>query len=141
MMAIKLEARAYGPDSTPEEVAAIGECIYMHAPDIMMYREVPVQSLFQLDIFDQRMTELAKDLASFALIIDLTIAHPPSAEVRQRLKRLFGSFKNMRRVTVFTGRNFMLNVAAKFVLGGLGLKALSIHKTLEDALEATRRDT
>jgi hypothetical protein len=47
----------------------------------------------------------------------------------------------MRRVAVFTGRNFMLNVAAKFVLGAaIGLKNLTVHSTLEEAVGALRRN-
>jgi len=50
-MTAKLEARAYGPDSTGEEVQAIRDRVYKYRDGIVMYREVPIQSLFQLDLF------------------------------------------------------------------------------------------
>ena len=45
---------------------------------------------------------------------------------------------NIPNTAVYTGKNFMLNVAAKFVLGGIGLRSFSVHKTREQALEALR---
>jgi hypothetical protein len=132
---MKLAERPYGPESTPEEIKAIEACIYVLADGVLMYKEVPIPSIFQLDIFERRMTELG-DRSGYRLIIDLTEAQPPSAAIRERLKRLFGG-QPLRRVAVFTGKNFMLNIAAKFVLGGIiGLKNVSIHKTREEAVDA-----
>jgi hypothetical protein len=50
-----------------------------------------------------------------------------------------GVFKNdakLRRVAVFTGRNFLVNIACKFVFTAAGLSDFTIHNTLEQALEA-----
>ena len=69
-------------------------------------------------------------------LIDITEAEPPSAETRAQLKKLFGGQAKLRRAAVFTGKNCMLNVAARFVLSGLGLKSVTTHKTKEEALEA-----
>ena len=135
-MTFKFEARAYGPDSTSEEVQAIRDRVYKYRDGIVMYRELPIQSPFQLDIFQETLTEEGAGVPSYDLLIDLTEAQPPNAEIRSRLKRLFGSQANLRTAAVFTGKNFMLNVAAKFVLSGIGLKSFSVHKTLEQALQA-----
>ena len=132
----KFEERPYGSDSTPAEVQAIKDCVYLYQPGIVMYRELPIQSLFQLDLFHEKLNEVGSQLPSYALLIDLVEAKPPNAEIRTRLKTLFGSQKNMRTAAVFTGKNFMLNVAAKFVLSGIGLKSFTVHKTLQEALEA-----
>jgi hypothetical protein len=135
-MSFKFEVRPYGPSSTPEEVQAIKDCIYLYKPGVVMYRELPIQSIFQLDLFHEKLNDVGSKLASYALLIDLIEAKPPNAEIRTRLKTLFGSQTNMRTAAVFTGKNFMLNVAAKFVLSGIGLKSFSVHKTLDEALEA-----
>jgi hypothetical protein len=132
----KFEVRPYGPESTQDEVQAIKDCIYVYKPGVVMYRELPIQSIFQLDLFHAKLNEVASTLASYALLIDLTDARPPNAAIRVRLKSLFGSQANMRTAAVFTGKNFMLNVAAKFVLSGIGLKSFTVHKTLPEALEA-----
>jgi hypothetical protein len=139
-MAIQLEARSYGEDSTPEEIAAIRERVYVYRPpNVLMYVEVPVPSAYQLKIFGERMTELSASMDHFDLLIDLTHAKPPSAEIREVLKHVFKAQQKMRRAAVFTGRNFMLNVAARFVLGSIGLREFTVDKTLQDALRSLER--
>jgi hypothetical protein len=133
---VEIVARSYGPESTPAEIKAIEERIYVYEGDILMYKEVPIPSAYQLDIFERRMKELG-DAKGYRLLIDLTVAEPPGAVVRARLKKLFAG-QPLRKVAVFTGKNFMLNIAAKFVLGSVGLKNFTIHKTLEEALESIR---
>jgi hypothetical protein len=135
-MTMKLEARAYGPDSSADEIRAIEERISVYEPGVLMYAEAPVQSEFQLDIFERRMNELG-DRGGYRLLIDLTEAKPPGATVRARLQKLFAS-QPLQAVAIFTGRNFMLNIAAKFVLGGIGLKKFTVHTTQDDALKALR---
>jgi hypothetical protein len=137
-MSVTIEARAYGPESTPEEVAAIKDRIYFFSEKVIMFREVPVQSVFQLDLFEAKLDELAAPLDAYDLLIDLTEAEPPSAAIRARLKALFARQRKMRRTAVFTGKNFMLNVAAKFVLAGAGLRSFSVHTTREQALATLR---
>jgi hypothetical protein len=134
---MKLEARPYGPESTKDEVAAIAERVELRDDGIVMYHEVPIPSVFQLDIFERRMTELG-DRTGYRMIIDLTEAQPPGAVIRARLKKLFES-QPLTRVAVYTGRNFMLNIAAKFVLGSVGLKDFTIHKTFDEALVAVKK--
>jgi hypothetical protein len=137
-MALGIEARPYGPESTPEEIAALKERVYVHSPGVIMYREVPVMTLFQLGLFEEKLNELSAALDSYALIIDLTETEAPSAPIRARLKELFVGQTKMRQTVVYTGKNFMLNVAAKFVLAQAGLRSFSVHKTREQALEALR---
>ncbi len=128
--------RPYGAESTPEEIQAMRDRICVHGPGILYWRELPVQSLFHLDILEQRLNELSHDLSAYDLIVDLVEASPPGPQIRERLKQIFAAQHKLRRTAVVTGKNFMLNVAAKFVLGGsVGLKNFSIHTTLEQALE------
>jgi hypothetical protein len=133
-VAFQFAARPYGPNSTPEEIQAIRDCIYVFENDIVMYREVPVLSLFQVDLFHQKLDEIAQEFSSYRLLVDLTHVHPPSAEIRTRLKKMFKAQKNLRSVAVFTGNNFMLSIAAQFVFSVLGPQAFSVHVTCEEAL-------
>ena len=130
-----VEARAYGPNSTPAEVEALRGQIWVFAPGIIMYKEIPVLSLFHLDVYEQRLVELAATMESFKLLIDLRVAGRPNAAVRDRLKKMFARPGDMSQVAVFTGRNLLLNMAAKFVLSSAGLPRVSVVKTLDDALE------
>src|SRR5262245_39902898 len=119
-MTVKFETRGYDHTSTPEQVEALRERVYLHSPGVVMYREVPVPTLFQLDVFQGKLTELTRSMDSYALLVDLTEAAPPTAEIRAHLRIAFSARTNIRICAVFTGRNFMLNVAAKFVLSGIG---------------------
>jgi hypothetical protein len=134
----EIEVRPYGPDSTPEEVEAIRARVFLLDERTVGYREMPVQTPFHIDLFDEKMRELTADIDAFDLLIDLSEAKPPSAETRARLRKLFGAHTKMSRAAVFTGKNFMLNIAAKFVLSGMGLQSFSVHTTREQALEALR---
>lgn len=136
-MSIKLEARAYGPSSTPAEIGAIKERISLYSADIILYRELPVQSIFQLDLFEERLNELAGGMRGYDLLIDLTEAEFPSAAVRARLKKMFLGQKKLRKIAVFTGKNFLINTAAKFVLSEPGLR-FSVHTQQEQAVASLR---
>jgi hypothetical protein len=138
----QFERRPYGPESTPAELKAIGDCIYVYEPDVFYWREVPVMSVFQVGIFEQRLNILSSNVPYYDLLIDLIETNPPpNAQIRERLKQVFSGQKKLRRAAVFTGKNFMLNVAAKFVLGGsIGLKNFSVHQTIEQAVERLRHD-
>lgn len=135
-MSIRIEKKYYGPESTREECEALKERVYFYKDNIIMFKEVPVQSNFQLDIFWEKINEITKGKDKFYLIIDLTEASPPSAKIRKYLKKKFSdSINKLPHVSVFTESNFMLNVAAKFVLSGIGFSSYSVHKTLEEALK------
>jgi hypothetical protein len=139
-MGITLEQRQYGEDSTPDEIAAIRERLSVYRPpDLFMYLEMPAPSPFACRIFKEQFDQLTADLPHYDVILDLTVAKAPDAATRVALKKLFGSLDKMRRVTVFTERNFMLNVAARFVLGSTGLRDFTVHKTLDEALKAIGR--
>ena len=135
-----VEARAYGPDSTEAEIEALRGQIWMFAPRIVMYRELPVLSLFHLEVYEKRLMELASSVDSFQLLVDLRVAGRPNAPTRDRLKKLFIKPHNMTRVAVFTGRNVLLNMAAKFVLSGIGMPRIIVVKSLDEALAALERD-
>jgi hypothetical protein len=135
-MTVKIEKHYYGHDSTEEEIEAIRGRVYLYKDDIIMYKEIPAPSIFSLDLFFDNIKEITGTFSSFYMIIDLTEAERPRADIRNHLKKRFPELKNLEHASVFTEKNFMLNIAAKFVMTGIGLKSFSVHKTLEEALEA-----
>jgi hypothetical protein len=138
-MSYKFESRPYGPESTPEEIQAIRDCISWYEPGILCWSEVPVQSDFHLDLVEQRLTEEAAKVAQYDLVIDLVETGSPTAPIRQRLKTIFAGQTKVRRIVVFTGKNRIINIAAKFILGRFADKILGYFKTREEALAALRR--
>lgn len=133
---IEIEAREYGPEITAEEREALRERIYMFTDDILIWQEVPVQTCNTVAVHGEKVMELTADLENFFLLIDLTEAGRPKAEIIDCLRKVMGSLTGLRYAAVYTGKNFILNVAAKFVMGRMGFVAYSIHKTKEEALDA-----
>ena len=131
----EIENRAYEPNSTPEEILALKDRVSFYDDEIVLYKETPVQTEFQLDICFKQIEDITSELSSFFLIIDLTEAQPPSANIRSLLRLKFMRLKDkLPYVALYTGKNFMLNLAAKFVLSNLDLKAFSIFKTKKEAI-------
>ncbi|MCP5468124.1 MAG: hypothetical protein H7A32_02510 [Deltaproteobacteria bacterium] len=107
--------------------------VYLLENDVIMWEEMPVASVFSVEKYGEKLRNLAKNLDSFYLILDLSKTKRPSAEVRSSLKELYSSFPNFEHAAAFTGANFMLNIAAKFVLNFVGLNSFSVHKTKDEA--------
>lgn len=132
---VVIEDREYGPDSDQETIEAIKERVYMYNENIVYWYEVPVASVWQVQIFQQKIAELTQNLESFNIIIDLSSARPPSMKVRATIKELFKAFHGkLEKVGVFTEKNILVNLAAKFVLGDLGVPS-DVVKTKDEALD------
>lgn len=133
-----LEVKKYGADATPEERAALDAQVYVFAPGIIKFTEAPMLSPTQYEVYEAKLKRLAEEYEEFRLLIDLTfVVVRPNAADRAWLKKLFLPLTSkISACAVYTGKNFLLNMAAKFVLGGLNFKELSVNKTREQALEA-----
>ena len=136
---IEIEARPYGPGSSEAEREALRNCASLVEDRIVLFRAVPVPTRFQLDLAFDRIEELIAKGPKFALIIDLTRGQRPSAEVRAHLRQRFSSLTRLAHTSVFVGPNFVLTVAARFVLHGAGHSSVTFHRRYADALEAARR--
>lgn len=129
-----IEAKEYGPDSTPEEIRAIQERLYLAGPGLVMYREVPHPTPFQIRLFADKLKELTSGLGSYAMVLDLTQARPPGRRCREALRELFAAQGNLRRVAVVTGGNFILNGIAKLLLKSSGVRAPIMCRDEAEAL-------
>lgn len=135
----QLEAKAYGPDSSPAEIEAIKSRLTLLRPGVVIYREVPVPSPFQIGVFAAKLRQLTAELDGYSLIMDLTQARPPGGAVREALRELFGEQTKLRRVAVFTGGNFIINGVAKLLLKRSGVRDLTICKDEAEALAIVAR--
>lgn len=134
-----VEPRPYGPESTEAEREALRNRVSLVEDRILLFRAVPVPTPFQLNLCFDKVEELTAGMPRFALIIDLTEGRRPSAEVRAHLRERFLRLKELAHTSVIVGPNFVLTVAARFVLRGAGHGSLTFHRGHEDALEAARR--
>lgn len=138
----KIEARPFGPGSTPAEIAAIKQRIYQLEPGIYIWHEIPIQSIFTVQLHADTLNELTAGLESFKYVVDLRDAQPPSQEVRAHIIRVCNEdMPRCKAIAVWTGRNFLANVFSKFIIAAfMGLKKhCTLHKTLEDAVHALRK--
>ena len=138
---LNLEKKVYDKDSTPEELEAIRASVYMHSEKVVYWKEAPVMSVWQVEQFGIKLLELTKDLEHFNMIIDLRQAKPPNSWLREALRNVYMPLAEkgiLEVVSVFTGKNFMINVAVKLVLGTLGFKSFSVHSKQEDAEKALK---
>lgn len=133
---MQIEAKEYGPDSTPEELRAIQERLYPLRPGVIMYRELPVPSPYQIGLFGEKLSRLTAGLPGYALVLDLTQARPPGKRCREALRVLFGAQQNLRMVAVFTGGNFILNGIAKLLLRRSGVRELTMCRDEAEAIAA-----
>ncbi len=138
-MSLAIEARAYGPDCTPEERDALRNRVTLIESDVVLFFEVPVPSPYQLDIAWGRIGELTNHLPRFFLVVDLSVASRPKPEVRTHLKNLILTRRQPAYTAIATEANFVLNVAARFVFASTGLRNFSIHRHRADAIAAIAR--
>jgi hypothetical protein len=136
MASIEIEKKAYGSDATPEEIQLLRARVYKYDEHTIYWKEVPIMSKFQVEVYFDKMAELSSGLDSLYLIIDLVEAAPPDAKIRKQLSQGFNTFdSSLRKIAVFTEKNFLLNIAAKFVLSrAFGQTKISVDKTFETAI-------
>ena len=140
-MKASIEARAYGPDSSKAEIEALRDRVVFHKGFTILFEEVPVGSAFQIDVCIDRVEELLREHDCHNLIIDLRAAGRPTPACREQLRsRVTAIQQQLKAVAVFTGKNFLVNVAARFVLTGIPQR-ISVCKTLAAAEEAIRNES
>jgi len=137
-MSVTIESRAYGPNSTPDEIEALRNRVSFHKGFTVLFREVPIGSEFQAGVCLGRVKELLHKHDCHSVIIDLSEANRPNPKFAEALKNQFRQMEDqLKHVVVFTGKNFLINVAAKFVLAGIPQR-FAVLKTMAQAEEAIR---
>jgi hypothetical protein len=139
-MAFLFATRPYGPESTPEEIQAMRERIFVAEPGIVFWHEIPMQCGFSMQLMTEHTLALIRQQGACGLVVDLTEAQPPSAEVRglvrPSVEQLIAA---TRRYVVFTGKNFLLNATAKFILGAMfGFGRVGLQRTRDEAMQEVR---
>jgi hypothetical protein len=135
-----LEPRAYGPESTREESAAIAARVSALGERILLVREVPVQSPFSVNLMFDRLEALARQWDRFSYVADLTEARRPGPETRAALKaRVLRISPRVTHVAIVVGNNLLMRAMARLFAHGMGLVSVSIHVTRDEAIEEAGR--
>jgi hypothetical protein len=135
-----METRPYGPDTAPAELDALRARVWKLEDHIYMFEEIPIQTVFSLDLLFDRLEALAAAEDRFAYIIDLRGVKRPGAEVRQRLKTRVGRLHpRLAHAAVVVGSDVVIRAVAKLTAFALGFRSFTSHAGVEDAVEACRR--
>lgn len=136
-----IEARPYGPDATLDELAALRARVTQVEDRVFMFQEVPIQSTFSLDLMFDRLEEMTKGLDRYAYIVDLRGVKRPGAEVRERLKhRVKRLNPHLVHAAIVVGNDVVIRAVAKLAAFAIGFRSFTSHSSVEDAVEACRRE-
>ncbi len=138
---MELEKREYDRESTNEEIELLKTRVKILDEDTVYYREVPEMSSFQIDIMFEKVRDLmtCEGGASY-LIIDLSETKPPNAALRAHVRTWINSLENdILHMALFTEKNLLITLVAKFVVGAVVEFDTSVHQTKEAALKAIEK--
>lgn len=137
---MQIESRPYGPDAAADEIEALRARIWKVEDGLFVYDEVPIQSLFTLDLLFDRLEELAAGLDHFAYVVDLRGVKRPGAEVRERLKQRVKRLNpRLAHVSIVVGNDVVIRAVAKLAAFSIGFRSFTSNVSVEDGLEACRR--
>jgi len=137
---VELERRAYGPESTREETAAIADRVSIVDEGILLLHEMPVQSPFSVTTMFDRFEVLARNWDRFAYVVDLTEAKRPNPETRAVLKERALRVKlRVAHVALAVGNNLLMHAMGRLFAHSMGLASVGIHTTRAEAIEEARR--
>lgn len=137
---VELAHRAYGPESTRDESAAIADRVSLIGERALLMREMPVQSPFSVTLMFDRLEALAGDWEQFTYVVDLTEAARPGPETRAVLKeRVLRISPRVAHVAIVVGGNLIMRAMARLFAYGMGLRSVGIHVTRAEAIEEVGR--
>ncbi|MCP5468083.1 MAG: hypothetical protein H7A32_02305 [Deltaproteobacteria bacterium] len=132
----RLDHKEYNEDMSEAEKARLSSQVFLYEDNILYYREAPIMTVPQLQVYQEKIRELTKDMDSFYMLIDLTKSAPPSPEARYYLTEAFSKYKGLRHLAIFHNKNILLGVSAKFVVPTFG-KNFTVHRSFAQALKKT----
>lgn len=137
---MELAQRAYGPESTRDESAAISGRVSVIGERLLLMQEISVQSPFSVTLMFDRLEVLTADWERFAYVADLTEAGRPGPETRAVLKeRVLRISPRVAHVAIVVGGNLIMRAMARLFAYGMGLRSVSVHETRAEAIEEAGR--
>jgi len=106
--------------------------------DTIIYHEVPHASIETVDYFFMSVTKLCKpNPKAKYLIIDLSEAELPTAELRRHISERFKDYSTLfEAICVFSDKSKLINIAAQFIISFQPelFKGTSVHSDLAHCL-------
>ncbi|WNJ17259.1 hypothetical protein [Pontibacter sp. G13] len=137
---IILERKAYHSQNTsPEEQRAIQMRMYFESPQIMVWNEMPMTTLFQLELFKARYAEVTVGKDRFSMVVNIVRTQFPGSEYRSSLIHFL--LKETQQVNCFfmaTGNSRLKNASTSLIAKIAGVNHVEIYSTYQKALEKAR---
>ena len=134
------EKRAYNEDATEEEIQAIKNEVFIYDKEVIYYKEILVVSPFSINISFGEVERLGEQMGKHGLLIDIRQVKNPDARTRRAINSRFSKIcESVEHVSFCTGKNILLNTAARFVMHQTNLNSFSIHKTVGASIEAIKK--
>lgn len=126
-------------DAQPFDDATLQKRVEIDDDGVAVFHQIPLPTAHSVNVMFDALQALTNDLDRFCLLIDLSEAGRPSAEVRSVLKQRFGALRGkLQHVAVYIEEHVVLRTAAKFVLSTM-LDSVSIHASRDEAVAAIAR--
>ncbi|MFK8102169.1 MAG: hypothetical protein AB8G15_06590 [Saprospiraceae bacterium] len=136
---ISLEKRPYHSDSTPEEVDAIKDRVFVYQQEIIYIKEIPVLSSFSINLVFNKVMSLAKTYNRFGIIIDLSESDRPDADTRRTIGKCFKQICDTAvHVSFCTGGRLELETYISYIFHGVDVASYSINKDADSEILATK---
>lgn len=133
------ETRPYHEDASEEEIKAIKDLVFVFSDNIIAFKEMKVISPFSANLVFDQMELLGKNFDHYGILIDLTTSQKPDSKSRRVINKRFKKIcEDVEHVSFCTGKNFIINAAARFVMYQTNLGSYSIHKTIDGAVNAIK---
>lgn len=133
------EKRPYTEASTPEEIEAIKQCVWVEERKFLWLEEIPIMTPFSINTMFDQIELLGKQFDEYVFLVDLRGSERPDAITRKTLYQRFNKITNINHTAFCTGKNFLINTAIRFVMFQNKVPSYSVCKTIEETLESINK--
>ena len=114
--------------------------VYIYEQGIIYYKELHIATPESVLLFFSRVFELGKQFDNYGILIDLRDAKVPDAVTRRTINDEFSKLcDEASHVSFVTGKNILINTAAKFVMFQTDLNSYTVNKNIEDGITAIKK--
>jgi len=136
----KTENLIYDNEASPEEISELKNRVYEIEEGIILLDEGPVVSPFSITIVFEELRKYAEKRTNCGYLVDISKTEIPNPASRRHINEQFQStLSNVKHVAFVTGKNFLINTAARFVMFQTNLNSFTINKTREQGISAIKK--
>lgn len=133
------EKRPYTETSTPEEIEAIKQSVWIEEAGFLWLKEIPIMTPFSINLMFDQIELLGQQFDNYVFLVDLRASDRPDALTRKTLYQRFNKITNISHTTFCTGKNFLINTVIRFVMFQTKVPSYTVCKTMEEALQSINK--